>query len=101
MMTVPLEEADFKLENVPHVVSACVVLYNMCEMYGDNWLTEWTDHTPQTSLFQSLHPPLAQLHVMVQVLFVTLSCNNYPAHNHNFPLLHFIITVIVTKVVKK
>lgn len=41
-----LKRLDFKLENVPHVVSACVVLHNMCEMYGDNCLTDWMDHTP-------------------------------------------------------
>ena len=35
---------DFKLENVPHVVSACIVLYNMCELYVDNFLEEWTAH---------------------------------------------------------
>ena len=37
-----LKRLDFKLENVPHVVSSCVVLHNMCEMFGDNCPTEWT-----------------------------------------------------------
>ena len=41
-----LKRLDFKLENVPYIVSACMVLHNMCEMYGDNCLTEWTGHTP-------------------------------------------------------
>lgn len=41
-----LKRLDFKLENVTHVVSACVVLHNICELYGDNYLSEWTDQTP-------------------------------------------------------
>lgn len=40
-----LKRLDFKLESVPHIVSACVVLHNICELYGDNYLSEWTDHT--------------------------------------------------------
>ena len=36
-----LKRLDFKLENVPNVVSSCVVLHNMCEMYGDNFCSEW------------------------------------------------------------
>lgn len=39
-----LKRLDFKLEKVPHVVAACVVLHNTCEMYGDVCLAEWTDH---------------------------------------------------------
>ena len=39
-----LKRMDFKLENVPHAVSVCIVLHNMCELYGDNFLEEWTDH---------------------------------------------------------
>lgn len=37
-----LKRLDFKLENVAYVVSACVVLHNMCELYGDNCLSQWT-----------------------------------------------------------
>ena len=40
----------FKLENVPHAVSACFVLHNMCELYGDNCLEKWTDHSPTDSI---------------------------------------------------
>ena len=29
-----LKRLDFKLENIQHVVAACVVLHNMCEMFG-------------------------------------------------------------------
>ena len=54
-----LKRLDFKLENVPHVVSSCVVLHNMCEMFGDNNYCplEWADSTPplplNTSTFAS------------------------------------------------
>ena len=37
-----LKRLDFKLDNVANVVAACVVLHNMCEMYGDLCLQEWT-----------------------------------------------------------
>ena len=42
-----LKRQDFNLQNIPHVVLACIVLHNMCEMYGDNCLPEWVDNTPQ------------------------------------------------------
>ena len=38
-----LKRMDFKLDNVPYAVSACIALHNMCELYGDNCLEEWTD----------------------------------------------------------
>ena len=50
-----LKRMDFKLEIAPHVVSACIVLHNMCELYGDNFLEEWTAH-PSTD---SITPPPA------------------------------------------
>ena len=40
-----LKRLDFQLENVPHVVSSCVVLHNICETFGDCCLDEWTDST--------------------------------------------------------
>ena len=36
-----LKRMDFVLENVPNVVAACVVLHNLCEMYGDHFEFEW------------------------------------------------------------
>ena len=42
-----LNQMDFKLENVPAVVATCVVLHNMCEMYGDNFCDEWA--SPQSA----------------------------------------------------
>ena len=44
-----LKRMDFKLENVPHAVSACIVLH-MYELYGDNFLEERTDHLSTGSL---------------------------------------------------
>ena len=41
-----LKRMDFKLQNVPPIVSSCVVLHNICEMYGDTCREEWIDHTP-------------------------------------------------------
>ena len=32
---------DFALENVPNVVAACVILHNLCEMYGEHFRSEW------------------------------------------------------------
>ena len=43
-----MKRMDFKLENVPHVVSACIVMHNMCELYGDNCLEEWSDCSSTT-----------------------------------------------------
>lgn len=36
-----LKRMDFALENVPNVVAACVILHNLCEMYGDHFQSEW------------------------------------------------------------
>ena len=36
-----LKRLDFKLSNVPSVVASCVVLHNICEMFGDHFLQEW------------------------------------------------------------
>jgi len=32
---------DFALENVPNIVAACVILHNLCEMYGNHFQPEW------------------------------------------------------------
>jgi len=36
-----LKQLDFALENVPNVVAACVILHNLCEMYGDHFQPKW------------------------------------------------------------
>lgn len=42
-----LKRLNFKLDNVPHVVLACIVLHNKC---GDDYLKEWTDFSLHNSV---------------------------------------------------
>ena len=46
-----LKRMDHQLENVPNVVATCVVLHNMCEMFGDNCREEWV-HQEEPSVAQ-------------------------------------------------
>ena len=46
-----IKRMDHQLENVPNVVAACVVLHNMCEMFGDNCREEWV-HQEEPSVAQ-------------------------------------------------
>lgn len=39
-----LKRLDVKLENIPSIVAACVVLHNLCKVFGDNCLQEWTSN---------------------------------------------------------
>ena len=32
---------DHLTENVPYIVSTCVTLHNMCELFGDNFYNDW------------------------------------------------------------
>ena len=32
---------DYHIDNVPHVVAACVVLHNICETLGDRCQDDW------------------------------------------------------------
>ena len=36
-----MKRIDAHISNVPGIVGACVVLHNMCEIYGDHCLQEW------------------------------------------------------------
>ena len=53
----------FTEENVCDVVASCIVLHNICEMYGDNCLeewtqwTQWTHHEEPSSMFSSSSHP--------------------------------------------
>ena len=49
---------DFKLDNVANVVAACVVLHNMCEIYGDPYLQEWTAEEHHDSSAPELTSPI-------------------------------------------
>ena len=45
---------DFMLENVPNIVAQCVILHNICEMFGDHFQSEWELHEePQQSETQT------------------------------------------------
>ena len=36
-----MKRIDLHMSNVPHVVAACAVLHNICEISGDHCLTDW------------------------------------------------------------
>ena len=38
-----LKRLDVRLENVTNIVTACVILHNICEFHGDFWSTEPAD----------------------------------------------------------
>ena len=40
-----LKRLDLQTSPVPSVVTSCVVLHNMCEIYGDHCLQEWVNET--------------------------------------------------------
>ena len=44
-----LKRMDFKVDNVPYVVTACVILHNICALHGDDCLNEWIDHSPSST----------------------------------------------------
>ena len=44
---------DFKLSNVPKVVASCVILHNICELYGDMCLDEWLESDHSNNVSQS------------------------------------------------
>ena len=49
---------DFMLENVPNIVARCVILHNICEMFGDHFQSQWESHEePQQSETQTDLPP--------------------------------------------
>ena len=40
-----LKRLDCHVTNVGNIVASCVVLHNLCEMFGDECLTDWVDHS--------------------------------------------------------
>ena len=40
---------DCNLNNTSDIVASCIVLHNICEMYGDGCLEEWTHHDDSSS----------------------------------------------------
>ncbi len=49
-----LKRMDCDLVNVCDVVASCIVLHNICEMYG---VEEWTHHEEPCSMFSSSSHP--------------------------------------------
>ena len=55
-----LKRNDSHISNVPYIVGACVVLHNMCEIYGDHCLLEWiqaSNSHSQPSMISTQPPP--------------------------------------------
>ena len=50
-----LKRMDCNLSNVPNVVASCVVLHNMCEMYGDHCDNEWIHHEESSRMQAANH----------------------------------------------
>ena len=47
-----LKRMDCHLSNVPNIVASCVVLHNMCKMFGDHCDNEWIHHKGPTTPVQ-------------------------------------------------
>lgn len=45
-----LKRIDCDLKNVSKIVASCIVLHNICELYGDHCLEDWTQQEDSTSL---------------------------------------------------
>ena len=53
-----LKQMDFSLKNDYSVVASCVILHNVCEMYGDNYREEWI--VDDSSNASRVHPSTSQ-----------------------------------------
>ena len=72
------KQMEIHIDNVPHVVAACCVLHNMCEVHGDTFNEEWlqdnspddTDvtHDHHSSSSSSSREGVATRNVLVQYL---------------------------------
>ena len=40
---------ECNVNNTSDTVASCIVLHNICEMYGDGYLEEWTHHDDSSS----------------------------------------------------
>ena len=46
---------DCHLSNVPNIVASCVVLHNMCKMFGDHCDIEWIHHEEPSGMQVTNH----------------------------------------------
>ena len=35
------KQIDMDIDNIPHIITACCVLHNVCEVHGDSFNDEW------------------------------------------------------------
>ena len=38
-----MKRIDTDIDNVPHVITACCILHNMCEVHGDSFNELWLE----------------------------------------------------------
>ena len=51
-----LKRLDFKLCDVVDVVAVCIVLHNMCQLYGNKHLDHWTETDISPDCFVKQNP---------------------------------------------
>ena len=71
-----LKRIDLHLKNVPELVSACLVLHNICIIFGDDfWKAEWMQEATDT-----VHDGLAQTRGTRQTANERLAVANHALH---------------------
>ena len=55
-----LKRLDSHVSNVPNIIASCVVLHNICEIYGDLCLHEWVVNEEESFLISSSSPTSIQ-----------------------------------------
>ena len=58
---------DLMLEKVPNVVAMCVILYIICEMFGDHFQSQWELHEEQ----QQSETPTMRHQFKISLLHIT------------------------------
>ena len=38
-----MKHTDMGIDNVPHIITACCILHNMCEVHGDSFIELWLE----------------------------------------------------------
>ena len=66
-----MKRADFHVSNVPSIIGSCVVLHNICEIYGDRCLQEWVvnDESPPSTNHQLTNPSSSSTNNAERYLF--------------------------------
>ena len=72
-----LKQNESNVANVPKIIASCVVLHNICEMFGEGFPAEWNAEEPSAQVPHHAHSTGAQVHptaVHVQEALVSY-CN--------------------------